>query len=90
MSARPEPIRVGQVFGRLTVTGGEVRPVARLSRRTTNELFIVCRCECGCARHVVRANSLRRGATVSCGCYGREVARDRMHATRARLEEAAE
>lgn len=90
MSARLEPIRVGAAFGRLTVTGGEIRSVARLSRRTTNELWVVCRCECGCERHVVRASSLRRGGTTSCGCLRRGMVRERMCAARARFEEAAE
>lgn len=54
----------GQRFGRLTVmeecgrAGGGV----------------VWRCKCDCGNCVdVRANHLQRGATVSCGCYNKEI-----------------
>lgn len=59
---RTAEILSGQRFGRLLV-----------QERSTN-LYLgfhigwVCRCDCGNER-VVRGNSLKRGATVSCGCH---------------------
>ena len=55
---------VGKVFGRLTVlsSAGVVR-----GRGTW-----LCRCDCGVEKTIMR-QSLVVGATVSCGCYGKEL-----------------
>lgn len=60
-----KPIRLGDVFGRLTVIeqGPLVRPHGR-------RWF--CSCSCGTARFLVRQMCLRNGSTVSCGCGKRE------------------
>lgn len=57
----------GRRFGRLTVL--------RRSSFTDGspDVFWDCRCDCG-AEIVTRANSLRRGATRSCGCLRAETA----------------
>lgn len=52
----------GNVYGRLTVL--------RYSHTTSGALW-VCACECG-NETVVLSRTLRKGITVSCGCYGRE------------------
>lgn len=56
----------GQVFGRLIV----------LKRDTTVEkskgVYWICKCECGNIKSILGA-SLRKGATVSCGCLNKEI-----------------
>jgi hypothetical protein len=56
----------GQRFGRLTTLSGVMgrRSGKRLSRW-------LCRCDCGTEKIIDQA-ALRSGATVSCGCFGRE------------------
>jgi hypothetical protein len=55
--------RIGQVCGRLTIT-----KVYREDRRT------YCECSCSCGNTLVsRVDALQSGATVSCGCYNKEV-----------------
>lgn len=53
----------GQRFGRLTVVGASPAALGRCK--------VECRCDCGQTVHV-RTDHLRSGATLSCGCYGRE------------------
>lgn len=63
----PEHIPLeGKTFGRLTA----LYPIRRAGWR----LHYFCRCECGNERIVI-AQSLRRGATQSCGCLHNELAR---------------
>lgn len=61
----PEDV-VGKRFGRLVV----LREVARRNRTRR----VRCRCDCGTEK-VVQLGHLRSGATLSCGCYAREVSR---------------
>lgn len=53
----------GQVFGRLTV-------LERMEKRGHGYMWN-CRCECG-KQKAVRADHLKNGAVVSCGCYWQE------------------
>jgi hypothetical protein len=55
----------GQTFGRLTVKGLSEK------RDKTGNVFWDCECSCG-ATAVVLGNSLRRRATLSCGCYQKD------------------
>ncbi len=55
---------MGDRVGRLTVIGA---PVTRDGQHS----FSMCRCECGVEKMIERA-AMRRGAILSCGCYGRE------------------
>lgn len=59
---------VGRVFGRLTV-------INRLpDRHTPSGRVPLVRCQCSCGNFcTVMWKSIRRGATVSCGCYRSEV-----------------
>jgi hypothetical protein len=59
----------GQTFGRWAV-------VERSHRRSKGAYWL-CRCECGLER-VVRARSLRRGISRSCGCLNRDLALTRI------------
>lgn len=60
----------GQRFGRLVV-------VERIpGRSSSGHARYLCRCDCG-AETSVPGMRLRRGDTVSCGCYARERSRDR-------------
>jgi hypothetical protein len=58
-------IHIGEKFGRL-----EVIDIARVGDR--KEYKMVCKCECG---NIIKTyyNSLKSGATVSCGCYHKEI-----------------
>lgn len=46
--------------------------VLEFSHRKNGDLFWKCRCDCGNIK-IVSANSLRRGAVMSCGCYSIEI-----------------
>lgn len=55
----------GQRFGRLTV-------IRESKERLNGGVTWLCRCDCG-NEVIVRSNSLRRGRTLSCGCYNHDV-----------------
>lgn len=55
-------------YGRLTV-------LERVRVPGQKELLVACACDCGTARHLTRACSLKSGQTRSCGCLQREIAR---------------
>jgi hypothetical protein len=59
----------GQRFGRLVVAVEEVT-------NKRGDAQWGCICDCG-GRTIVRGDSLRRGATLSCGCIRREANRQR-------------
>jgi hypothetical protein len=57
---------LGRRFGRLVV-------VALATSTKSGAARWICRCDCdGRARTIVRGDSLRQGATQSCGCMSRE------------------
>jgi hypothetical protein len=58
----------GQIFGRFTILG--------FSHVHQRNAYWHVACSCGNKR-VVSGNSLKRGLTKSCGCYGREVTGNR-------------
>ena len=59
---------IGLTFGRLTVISkAETRKTPNGSRRT----YWVCKCNCGNVKEICEY-SLKRGLTVSCGCYRKE------------------
>lgn len=71
-------VQTGHRFGRYTV-------LREVQRRHGSRRFL-CRCDCG-AEKAVDLRSLRRGDAVSCGCYSRQLVRQRntkhgLHATR--------
>ena len=55
----------GKTFGRWSVV--------ELSERRNHGAYWLCKCQCGTKR-IVRARSLRRGISRSCGCLNRELA----------------
>ena len=59
----------GRRFGRLLV-------VSRAPNGNGGKTMWLCRCDCGNTKEVY-SQSLIRGLTKSCGCYGREVAASR-------------
>ena len=59
----------GKTFGRLTA----IRPV---SREGSKKRFWLCKCSCG-AETTVEEFHLKSGHTKSCGCYRRELPRQR-------------
>ena len=68
----------GQRFGRLTVLYEAEPEVYHRPDRPGKVKRIrrwVCECDCG-RKTVVYASNLTRGTTRSCGCYGRETARE--------------
>ena len=62
MSRKAENL-VGRKFGRWTV-------IARAENVGTRAAWL-CKCDCG-AEHIVRADCLRRGKSLSCGCLAIE------------------
>lgn len=58
----------GQKFGRLTVIE---RAKDHIQTNGRHIVCWLCKCECGNTCEV-RSADLKRGATVSCGCYGKE------------------
>jgi len=67
----------GQRFGRLTVTG---RAEDYCSRDCPEKRFTqwLCDCDCGEKGIVVLGANLRHGHTRSCGCWRKELARERL------------
>jgi hypothetical protein len=61
---------VGERVGRLLV-------VARTTGPRKDCVYWQCRCDCG-NDHIVQANNLRALNTLSCGCYQREITRQRL------------
>ena len=55
----------GQRFGRLVV-------LERAGHSSSNDVLWMCQCDCG-TRKIINGRSLRRGKTLSCGCYMREI-----------------
>lgn len=62
--AKPKKNVVGEVYGRLTITGDA--PYRGKDRR------VFVRCECGNTKDIL-LGSLRNGDSTSCGCYLQEV-----------------
>lgn len=60
----------GRVFGRLTV-------ICRAGSDKRRHALWLCRCECGEER-VVSSTALISGGTLSCGCYVRDINKERM------------
>lgn len=75
MARRPD--LSGRVFGRLTV----VRPDGRIGKNGAS----FCRCECGEEKRVMNQNLLS-GRTISCGCWKREAASQRVKNNPPRLK----
>ena len=65
MRTSKAPCLLGQVFGRLTV-------ISRAENDKRGNAAWHCRCSCGAERRVL-AQSLRVGATQSCGCLNKEI-----------------
>lgn len=59
----------GQRFGKLVA-------IRESGRGTYNETMWECQCECG-KRCIAKGTRMRRGATRSCGCYRRDIAKGR-------------
>lgn len=60
-------IKPGDVFHRLTI----VKEVYKKNRR-----HFLCKCECGEER-VIRMDQLRNGNSKSCGCYNKEISKEK-------------
>lgn len=71
-SAHLIPEFVGKRFGRLQVRGTRILRKANGHTKT----FLLCQCDCGEAR-LESPTHLRNGEITSCGCWGREKARQR-------------
>ena len=62
---------LGQVFGRLTVIGEVPK-----EERGCKQRLLICQCECGNIVNV-RAGNLSSGNSTSCGCFAKDIARER-------------
>lgn len=67
--SRDRPVRVGDVFSRLTVVADSGR------RDRAGSILWKCACTCGNAVYV-RGTSLKRGEYRSCGCWTKDRMRD--------------
>lgn len=65
ISSRWAAFKIGDRFGRLTITGERIR--------RKGQSYFPCACECG-KRVFTRAASLKRNGVRSCGCLKRDVA----------------
>ena len=64
----------GQTFGRLSV----IEPIQVTDEKTgVRRVVWKCKCSCGNIAHV-RGPFLRRGHTISCGCFAKDAARNRV------------
>lgn len=63
----------GKRFGRFTV----IEPVP-CPKTPKDGRYWLCRCDCGNER-VYKSSEINRGATLSCGCYGKEIASKRAY-----------
>lgn len=70
---------IGEIYGQLTL----LRPVQK-REATRTRLYWDCRCTCG-NRTIVDSASLYKGAVKSCGCFRRQVTRDRSYKHGARI-----
>lgn len=68
MVAKATPITAGEVFGRLTTETD--------AYRKGKYLYVDVLCSCG-KRKAVEQSSLRRGASLSCGCLSKELTAER-------------
>ncbi len=59
---------VGQKFGRLTV----LKQAIYSEGIRKGKIYWLCRCDCGKTISVL-SSCLKRGGTLSCGCYRREL-----------------
>ena len=57
---------VGKRFGRLVVIGESAQ------RKKDGSICYLCKCDCGKTK-IINGMNLRRGDTLSCGCYNREI-----------------
>jgi hypothetical protein len=63
----------GQRFGRLTV----IERTEDVIYGFKKNVCYLCKCDCGNTTKVL-AKQLRNGGTKSCGCYQKELAREKM------------
>ena len=77
---RPYKDLTGQTFGRLTVTG---RGPDYVNQDGFKQIQWLCDCSCGTKGAIVLGTNLKRGKTVSCGCYRREKSRETIARLRA-------
>lgn len=61
---------INKTFGRWTV-------IKQVENKKSRDIKFLCRCECGTEREVLGKN-LKNGRSKSCGCYKKEVDRQRM------------
>lgn len=70
MNRRKIELKKGDKYGRLTIVEEVEKPEIK------NVRFFLCSCSCGTTL-IVRLLHLRHGHTKSCGCYKKQVVRDR-------------
>ena len=68
---------IGKQFGLLTVVGLDENNSSKY-KYDKGFRYVVCDCECGTKNKLISYNSLKKGNTVSCGCYGKLVAKKMM------------
>lgn len=64
MKKRKLDINIGDIIGRLTIDD-----VFTMGHGRKTRLYFKCHCSCGTRDHIVRADILRSGQSLSCGCW---------------------
>lgn len=64
-------ITIGEKFGQLTIVGIDENNNSRFKK-------VLCDCECGTKNKSIRYSHLKTGNILSCGCYGRSLAKKMM------------
>lgn len=77
MRGHPTEDLTGRKFGALTVIErGQNQYYTQKNGKTVYRVMWLCKCDCGSAPKAIRAQHLRSGAIVSCGCIGKQRAID--------------
>lgn len=67
-------IKIGEKFGLLTIVDIDRSNTKRYKK-------VLCDCDCGTKNKSIKYGNLKRGITVSCGCYMRSLAKKMMEET---------
>ena len=67
----------GQKFGKLTVIGLDHKEKRNYGKRNYYFYQWLCECECG-NKCIVAGEYLKRGRTTSCGCYRKELSKNKL------------
>ena len=68
----------GKKFGKLTVIKLDHREIRNDGKRNRYFNHWLCQCECG-NECIIIGNYLKKGSTISCGCYRKELSKNKLY-----------